>query len=84
MTRIRFVVVLALLASTAALVAQAPPPVTPLTTANSTGTGPLDRLYFRSIGPATPSGRVNDFAVLESDPTILYEAFRCPRCGKHG
>jgi len=53
---------------------QAPPPVTPITTANSVGTGPLDRLYFRSIGPATPSGRVDDFAVLESDPTTFYVA----------
>ena len=74
MNRTRFVVALALIASTAALVAQAPPPVTPITTASSAGTGPLDRLYFRSIGPATPSGRVNDFAVLESDPTTFYVA----------
>ena len=72
MNRTRFVLALALFASTAALVAQAPPPVTPITTANSAGTGPLDRLYFRSIGPATPSGRVDDLAVLESDPTTFY------------
>ena len=72
MTRTRLVFALALIASTAALVAQAPPPITPLTTLNSTGTGPLDRLYFRSIGPATPSGRVDDLAVLESDPTTFY------------
>jgi len=60
--------------ATVALVAQAPPPVTPTFTANSTGTGPLDRLYFRSIGPATPSGRVDDLAVLESDPATFYVA----------
>ncbi len=53
---------------------QAPPPVTPISTANSAGNGPLDRLYFRSIGPATPSGRVDDLAVLESDPTTFYVA----------
>ncbi|MFA5910690.1 MAG: hypothetical protein WC815_18065 [Vicinamibacterales bacterium] len=53
---------------------QAPPPVTPITTTSSTGNGPLDRLYFRSIGPATPSGRVDDLAVLESDPTTFYVA----------
>ncbi len=53
---------------------QAPPPVTPIATANSAGNGPLDRLYFRSIGPATPSGRVDDIAVLESDPTTFYVA----------
>jgi hypothetical protein len=34
----------------------------------------LDRLWFRPIGPATPSGRVDDFAVLESDPTTFYVA----------
>ena len=43
-------------------------------TENSPGSGPLDRLWFRSIGPATPSGRVDDFAVLESDPTTFYVA----------
>jgi photosystem II stability/assembly factor-like uncharacterized protein len=65
---------LAIALATVALVAQAPPPVTPTATTNSAGTGPLDRLYFRSIGPATPSGRVDDFAVLESDPTTFYVA----------
>ncbi len=54
--------------------AQAPPPVTPVFTAQSAGNGPLDRLYFRSIGPATPSGRVDDLAVLESDPSTFYVA----------
>jgi hypothetical protein len=53
-----------LLAGGVALVAQAPPPVTPIFTERSAGSGPLDRLYFRSIGPATPSGRVDDLAVL--------------------
>ena len=57
-----------------ALIAQAPAPPTPVFTANSTGTGPLDRLWFRPIGPATPSGRVDDLAVLESDPTTFYVA----------
>ena len=63
-----------ILAVASGLLAQAPPPVTPLTTANSAGSGPLDRLYFRSIGPATPSGRVDDLAVLESDPATFYVA----------
>ncbi len=75
MTRIRLALAsLALCFATVALVAQASPPVTPLTTANSAGSGPLDRLYFRSIGPATPSGRVDDLAVLESDPATFYVA----------
>ena len=53
---------------------QAPPPPTPVFTEKSAGNGPLDRLWFRPIGPATPSGRVDDLAVLESDPTTFYVA----------
>jgi photosystem II stability/assembly factor-like uncharacterized protein len=65
---------LALSLSTAVLVAQAPAQPTPIMTEKSSGTGPLDRLSFRAIGPATPSGRVDDLAVLESDPTTFYVA----------
>ena len=65
---------LALSLAAAALIAQAPPPPTPIFTEKSMGTGPLDRLYFRPIGPATPSGRVDDLAVLEGDPTTFYVA----------
>ena len=36
--------------------------------------GPFDRLHFRSIGPATMSGRIDDIAVLERDPRIFYIA----------
>jgi photosystem II stability/assembly factor-like uncharacterized protein len=53
---------------------QAPAPPTPVYTEKSAGNGPLDRLWFRPIGPATPSGRVDDFAVLENDPTTFYVA----------
>ena len=60
--------------ATVALAAQAPAPPTPVFTAESKGSGPLDRLWFRPIGPATPSGRVDDLAVLESDPTTFYVA----------
>ena len=60
--------------ATAALLAQAPPRPTPVFTEKSAGTGPLDRLWFRPIGPATPSGRVDDLAVLESDPSTFYVA----------
>ena len=60
--------------TTAAVLAQAPAPPTPIMTEKSAGTGPLDRLWFRPIGPATPSGRVDDLAVLESDPTTFYVA----------
>jgi photosystem II stability/assembly factor-like uncharacterized protein len=68
------VAAIALVSSTTLLVAQAPPRPTPVMTENSAGKGPLDRLAFRAIGPATPSGRVDDFAVLESDPTTFYVA----------
>ncbi len=31
----------------------------------------LRNLRFRGIGPATMGGRVDDFAVVESDPRIM-------------
>ena len=65
---------LVLALTTAALFAQAPAPPTPVFTEKSAGNGPLDRLWFRPIGPATPSGRVDDLAVLEGDPTTFYVA----------
>jgi len=72
MTRRISIIALVLAFATAAVLAQAPPRPTPIFTEGSTGSGPLDRLYFRSIGPATSSGRVDDLAVLESDPTTFY------------
>ena len=36
--------------------------------------GPFDRLRFRAIGPAAPSGRIDDFAVFEKNPAIYYVA----------
>lgn len=35
---------------------------------------PFDSLYFRSIGPATMSGRIADLAVYEANPAIVYVA----------
>ena len=35
---------------------------------------PFDGLKFREIGPATPSGRIDDFAVIDSDPSTFYVA----------
>src|ERR1039457_6059563 len=32
----------------------------------------LKNLKFRNIGPATMGGRVDDIAVVESDPRIIY------------
>ena len=31
-------------------------------------------LKFRAIGPATPGGRIDDFAVLETNPAVFYVA----------
>ena len=68
------ITLLGLVALVTALSAQAPSAVTPVFTANSRGTGPLDRLAFRQIGPGAPSGRIDDLAVLESDPSTFYVA----------
>jgi hypothetical protein len=34
----------------------------------------FERLHFRSIGPATMSGRVADLAVYEANPAVYYVA----------
>src|SRR5580765_8722876 len=34
--------------------------------------GPFDGLHFRSIGPASMSGRIADLAVYEPNPAIFY------------
>ena len=36
--------------------------------------GPFDKLKFRNIGPTGPSGRIDDFAVLDRDPNVFYIA----------
>src|SRR5438105_8436636 len=41
---------------------------------NSPIPSPFDRLRFREIGPASPSGRIDDFAVFEKNPAIFYVA----------
>lgn len=33
---------------------------------------PFERLQFRNIGPATMGGRIDDFAVLESNPAVYF------------
>ena len=35
---------------------------------------PFAGLRFREIGPASPAGRIDDFAVLESNPAVFYVA----------
>lgn len=44
----------------------------PLAGRAQTAASPFDRLHFRGIGPATPSGRIDDFAVYEANPAIFY------------
>ena len=34
----------------------------------------LNKLEWRSVGPAIMGGRIDDFAVLESDPRVIYTA----------
>jgi photosystem II stability/assembly factor-like uncharacterized protein len=41
---------------------------------NPPATAPFDRLQFREIGPASAGGRIDDFAVLESNPSVFYVA----------
>src|SRR6266545_2217125 len=64
--------VMGLLFMAAPLLAQTP--ATPPAAAPDTSKpgGPFDRLRFRVIGPAAPSGRIDDFAVFEKNPAIFY------------
>ena len=63
---ISFVVALPIEAQRRQAPAAAPTTATPVAA--------IDRLRFRDIGPATPSGRIDDFAVFESNPAIFYIA----------
>jgi hypothetical protein len=38
----------------------------------SASTSPFAGLRFREIGPASTSGCIDDFAVLESNPAVFY------------
>ena len=40
--------------------------------ATRTGDGPFDSLHFRSIGPASMSGRISDLAVYDANPSLYY------------
>ena len=39
-----------------------------------TASSPFENLRFRNVGPATMGGRIDDFAVLESNPSVFYVA----------
>src|ERR1039457_6709726 len=45
---------------------------TPFATAQTAHDAVLKNLKFRNIGPATMGGRIDDLAVVESDPRIIY------------
>ncbi|HEX9754690.1 MAG TPA: hypothetical protein VGA42_03250, partial [Gemmatimonadales bacterium] len=63
----------ALLTAVLAMTALAATPARSLW-AQTSPAGPFDQLRFRNIGPATPSGRVDDFAVYDANPSIFYIA----------
>ncbi|MGH7694269.1 MAG: WD40/YVTN/BNR-like repeat-containing protein, partial [Gemmatimonadaceae bacterium] len=62
------VIAIALASPAAAQRRQAPatPPAAPAPAAA------IDKLRFRDIGPATPSGRIDDLAVFEANPSVFY------------
>src|SRR5687768_6247628 len=55
---------------TTAVSGQAPPRTAP--PAAAADADPFPGLKFRNIGPATMAGRVDDLAVLESNPAVFY------------
>ena len=57
-------------------VAQAPQPAPPLPAPINVSDDPLLKPFrFRSIGPASMGGRIDDIAVVESDPSVMYVGF---------
>jgi photosystem II stability/assembly factor-like uncharacterized protein len=55
-----------------ALNSQAPAPVSPPPQINQSSDPLLASFRFRSIGPASMGGRIDDIAVSETDPSIIY------------
>ena len=43
-------------------------------TSSQSAASPFESLRFRNIGPATMGGRIDDFAVLETNPSVFYVA----------
>ncbi|HYU78133.1 MAG TPA: hypothetical protein VEK56_04060, partial [Vicinamibacterales bacterium] len=72
MTLNRTLVALALGAALATHALAQGPPAASAPAPTPRASGPFDRLVFRNIGPETRSGRVDDFAVLESNPSVFY------------
>jgi photosystem II stability/assembly factor-like uncharacterized protein len=55
--------------------AQGQAPVGPLRTINQSDDPLLRSFRFRSIGPASMGGRIDDIAVSESDPNVIYVGY---------
>ena len=53
----------------------APPPVAPPRMINQSDDPLLRSFRFRSIGPASMGGRIDDIAVSESDPNVIYVGY---------
>jgi photosystem II stability/assembly factor-like uncharacterized protein len=70
--RNRTLLVATCLAVTCPLTAQRRPSQGASAATATVATPAIDRLRFRDIGPATPSGRVDDLAVFEANPAIFY------------
>ena len=52
-----------------------PPPVAPPRMINQSDDPLLKSFRFRSIGPASMGGRIDDIAVSESDPNVIYVGY---------
>lgn len=61
-----------LLALGVAVAAQAPPPTATRAPVTGGAPDPFAGLAIRNIGPATMGGRIDDLAVLESNPAVFY------------
>ena len=58
------------------MLAQTPQPVPPLPKPVNASTDPLLKAFvWREIGPANIGGRIDDIAVVESNPSIIYVGF---------
>src|SRR5689334_19298279 len=72
-SRVRFALALSAAAVIApALRSQVPTPAPRAAVVNQSGNPLLASFRFRSIGPASMGGRIDDIAVADSDPSIIY------------
>ena len=73
---VRFGLALAVAALIApSLKSQVPAPAPPVHVINQSSDPLLASFRFRSIGPASMGGRIDDIAVSESDPSIIYVGY---------